>query len=235
MSIMKNVYPAKSSFDKLYLIKEEMYNKVLPKLSEIEKHELFDLQERYKPFEDSGELNSEENDQTFSKPEISKDQIDPIRNEASEEKSYISKPSKPYFDGTTNQYLATNTEKPLRKEKKFACDRCINKKFTTKQSLKRHYKTFHTPKQFIKQNEEPAEISLPSVISPTIPSNIEFKNSEEPMQLKPNLKRKFSDDDDTLNEEPVQKSVRFTQGTKRKLPEKDIDNLPRKKFHWTSF
>ena len=73
MSIMKNVYTAKSSFDKLYLIKEEMYNKVLPKLSEIEKHELFDLQERYKPFEDSGELNSEENDQTFSKPEISKD------------------------------------------------------------------------------------------------------------------------------------------------------------------
>ena len=53
MSIMKNVYTAKSSFDKLYLIKEEMYNKVLPKLSEIEKHELFDLQERYKPFEDS--------------------------------------------------------------------------------------------------------------------------------------------------------------------------------------
>ena len=55
------------------------------------------------------------------------------------------------------------------------------------------------------------------------------------MQLKSNLKRKFSDDYDTSNEEPVQKSVRFTQGTKRKLPGKDIDNLPRKKFHWTSF
>ena len=103
--------------------------------------------------------------------------------------------------------MATNTKKPLRKEKKFACERCINKKFTTKQSLKRHYKTFYTPKQFIKQ--------------------IEFKNSEEPMQLKSNLKRKFSDDYDTSNEEPVQKSVRFTQGTKRKLPGKDIDNLPK--------
>ena len=55
------------------------------------------------------------------------------------------------------------------------------------------------------------------------------------MQVKSNLKRRFSDDDDTLNEEPVKKSVRFTQGTKRKLPERDSDNLPRKKFHWTSF
>ena len=55
------------------------------------------------------------------------------------------------------------------------------------------------------------------------------------MQVKSNLKRRFSDDDDTLNEEPVQKSVRFTQGTKQKLPERDSDNLPRKKFRWILF
>ena len=229
------MYPAKSSFNKLHLIGEEMLNRVLPKLSEVEKQELYDLQDRYKPYQDSKDVIPEENDETFPSTNISKEQIDPFKYQASEEKLDVTKPLMPSLNTTTNQVLATPTEKTKQKEKKYACERCINKKFTTKQSLKRHYKTFHTPKQFIKQNEDTAEISTPTIISPTIRSNIKVFDGEEPMQLKSNLKRRFSDDDDTLNEEPVQKSVRFTQGTKRKPPERDSDNLPRKKFHWTSF
>ena len=78
----------------------------------------------------------------------------------------------PSLNTTTNPVLATPTEKTKQKEKKYACERCINKKFTTKQSIKRYYKTFLTPKQFLKQTEETAEISTPTITSPTKRSNI---------------------------------------------------------------
>ena len=76
---MKNIYPAKSSFHKLYLIEEEMYNRVLPKLNEVEKQELGDLQEAYKPYEDSEEVTPKENDSALSKPETIVEQMEPER------------------------------------------------------------------------------------------------------------------------------------------------------------
>jgi hypothetical protein len=116
--------------------------------------------------------------------------------------------------------------------------------FTTKPSLKRHNKTFHTAKQFIKQNEEPPEITDPTLDSPTKKSAVKRRfsdrydsPSEEPIQKKVrfDLKRKFPDDYDSPSEEPDQKSLKFSQGIKRKGPERATDYLPRKKFHWASF
>ena len=80
------MYQAKSSFNKLHLIGEEMLNRVLPKLSEVEKQELYDLQDRYKPYQDSKDVIPEENDQNFPSTNISKEQIDPFKYQASEEK-----------------------------------------------------------------------------------------------------------------------------------------------------
>ena len=49
---MKRSHPPKTTYNKLYLIEEEMYNRILPKLSEVEKQEINDLNENNKPCED---------------------------------------------------------------------------------------------------------------------------------------------------------------------------------------
>ena len=231
---MKNIYPAKSSFHKLYLIEEEMYNRVLPKLNEVEKQELGDLQETYKPYEDSEEVTPKQNDSALSKPETIVEQMEPEKNKDELTSSL----------NASNQLQALTTKKTKRKEKKYACEICINKMFTTTRSLKRHNETFHTAKQFIKQNEVPPEITDPTHDSPTKKSAVKRRfsdrydsPSEEPIQKKVrfDLKRKFPDDYDSPSEEPDQKSLKFSQGIKRKGPERATDYLPRKKFHWASF
>ena len=49
---MKRSHPPKTTYNKLYLIEEEMYNRILPKLSEVEKQEFNDLNENNKPCQD---------------------------------------------------------------------------------------------------------------------------------------------------------------------------------------
>ena len=56
---MKKMAENKSSFNKLYLIESEMFNRILPHLNEVDKQELNDLNERNQLFEDS------QNDETF--------------------------------------------------------------------------------------------------------------------------------------------------------------------------
>ena len=231
---MKPVYPSKSSFDKLYLIEEEMYNRIFPKLNEVEKQELKDLNEINKPYQDFEEVILDENSQTLSKPQTTEETIEPENN-----KDQLTTSS-----NNTIHLPATTTKKSIRKEKKFACDICINKMFTTKHSLKRHHKTFHMPKQFIKQSEEPEEVISSDLNSPAKKpilkrrfSSNDNSPSEEPIQkqVKFDLKRKFSDDYNSVGEEPVQKSMKFSQGVKRKSPNNTNDYSPKKRFHWTSF
>ena len=228
---MKPIHPSKTSYDTLYLIEKEMYDRILPKLNEVDKQELNDLQESYKPYQNSEDSVLEENDQPLSKPqtankifgsEINKEEMSPSSN-------------------TVNQLSSIPSGKSIKKEKKYACEICVNKMFTTKQSLKRHSKNFHMPKQFIKQNEEPKESDEANHTSPAKKSILKRKfspeentASEEPVQkqVKFDLKRKFSDDDDeSVREEPVQKSQKLSQGMKRKAP----DTLPNKRFRWSSF
>ena len=66
----------------------------------------------------------------------------------------------------------------------------MKKRFTTKSSLKRHNKTFHTPKQFIKQDIDFKEMANSAV-------DLSVKKSI--------LKRGFSNDGGYLDEEPNQK------------------------------
>ena len=50
----------KSSFDKLYLIQPEIYDRVLPYLNEVEKQEVNDVNKKNRPFEEN-----DKNDETF--------------------------------------------------------------------------------------------------------------------------------------------------------------------------
>ena len=53
----------KSSFDKLYLIQPEIYDRVLPYLNEIEKQELNDLNKKNRTFEENDETFEEKNEE----------------------------------------------------------------------------------------------------------------------------------------------------------------------------
>ena len=127
---MKNIVENKSSYHKLYLIDSEMFNRVLPHLNEVDKQELNDLNEKNRSFEDN------QNDEAFEQKNKDTEQINDALDPAPKgEEPNIDKPP-----------ILVDENMPGKKMKKFACEICVDKKFTTKQSLKRHHKTFHEKK-----------------------------------------------------------------------------------------
>ena len=231
---MKKMAENKSSFNKLYLIESEMFNRILPHLNEVDKQELNDLNERNRLFEDS------QNDETSEQKNEESEQInissDPTLNDGEQN---IAKPP-----------MSVVEKMPGKKIKKFACEICVDKKFTTKQSLKRHHKTFHEKKHFIKETETYPEVRYPNTSLPAT----ERKASliEEPESK--NLKRKFEDNpEDFERDQPALKLPKYTgpiekyreypeieeieeqRGIKRKGPKRATDSMPRKRFHWESF
>ena len=222
---MKNTAGTKSSFHKLYLIDAEMYDRILPNLNEVDKQELNDLNENNRQFEDQSD-------------DVPEHEVQEVNQEVNQED-----------DQANNQNAATsssqnNTDKPAemvakvyspQRMKKFACEICANKRFTTKQSLKRHNKTFHQEKQPLKEEE-----IYPDVKYPEIEKKASF---EQDAQLK-NLKRKFQEESEE-EDEPAPKLKRYTslpdievqqqKGIKRKGPKRATDYMPRKKFHWESY
>ena len=124
---MKNIVENKSSYNKLYLIDSEMFNRVLPHLNEVDKQELNHLNEKNRSFEDN------QNDEAFEQKNKDTEQINDALDPAPKgEEPNIDKPP-----------ILLDENMPGKKMKKFACEICVDKKFTTKQSLKRHHKTFH--------------------------------------------------------------------------------------------
>ena len=108
-----------------------MYNRILPKLNEVDKQELNDLNENNRPYDD---INDEVVEKTTE------------QNQQESNNSYATPPD----INITNDKFKQNARAPQLKTKKFACEICVNKKFTTKQSLKRHHKTFHEKKTVFK-------------------------------------------------------------------------------------
>ena len=109
--------------------------------------------------------------------------------------------------------------------KKFACEICVDKKFTTKQSLKRHNKTFHDKKHSIKETEVHPEVRYPNTSLPATERKASFIQEPESK----NLKRKFEyNPDDFERDEPVLKLPKHTEfpdieeqrGVKRKGPKR---------------
>ena len=199
----------KSSFNKLYLIQPEIYDRVIPYLNEVEKQEQKDLQEKNCPFE--------ENDQTFEEKneEQKNDNAEEVNDDAEEVDDDVIMDPLPENEEVNIGSPATPVEEPKidkpkisvkmvkkpngdwsikktreKKVKNFSCEICVNKKFTTKRSLERHDNTFHVEKHSIKGAQVIPEVRYPNTTSPeTVKAKPETVEAEG--RKSRNLKRKF--------------------------------------------
>ena len=174
----------KSAFDKLYLIQPEMYNRIVPRLNEVEKQELNDINEKNAPSEEN------RNDETF---EQKNDDVEEMNNNVEQVKNapdLTPKVEEPIIDNPTISVVEKTPEKTSEKGvKKFPCEICVDKKFTTIQSLKRHTKTFHRKKHSIKETQVNPEVN-PEVVKRR--KKVKFYPEVNPeVNQKKTLKRKF--------------------------------------------
>ena len=128
--------------------------------------------------------------------------------------------------------ISVDEKTPGKKVKKFACEICVDKKFTTKQSLKIFHKTFHDRKHSIKETEVHPEVRYPNTSLPATERKASFIQEPESK----NLKRKFQHNPDNFHlirdnlvfsrDEPVIKLPKHTEftnieeqrGVNRKVP-----------------
>jgi hypothetical protein len=144
----------KSAFDKLYLIQPEMYNRIVPRLNEVEKQELNDINEKNAPSEEN------RNDETFEQKNDDVEEMDNNVEQVKNAPDLTPKVEEPIIDNPTIPVVEKTPEKTFEKGvKKFPCEICVDKKFTTIQSLKRHTKTFHRKKHSIKETQVNPEVN----------------------------------------------------------------------------
>ena len=196
---MKSTAENKSSYDKLYLIHSDMYNRILPLLNEVDKQEINDINEKNRPFEENDETFGEKNEEQKNDDaeEINDDVI--MHPHPKNEEANIDNPTIPVEEPKIDKPKISvkmvknangdwSIEKtPRKKMKKFACEICVNKKFTTKRSLKRHSETFHGEKHSIKETQVTPEVIRPYTSSSETGGKASF--IDEPKSK--NLKRKF--------------------------------------------
>ena len=211
----------KGSFSKLYLIEMDKYQKCLSVLSRLERDETQSLNEKHST---SDELDTNQSDVYVN--DQNDDNIPDTT--LSEGKQNQSKE----FSTATPIMSSKSADSKQMKPKKFACNVCINKKFTTKHSLKRHHKTFHEVheenKQGLKKEERPTSNAAELEIypSPDVNDSLEAKNSFP-------RKRKLDLDSEDFGEEATpEKVVRFSRGTKRGAS--GLEGK-KKKFRWENF
>ena len=175
---MKTSY-SKSSFHKLYLIEKEMYDRILPYLNEVDKQEINDLNMEHRPeLDESDQVVEDEVEDELTQSEIAETKD----NEGETDRDIISQrqvnrdiPREVTIPEINEENLTLTKEKTnFKRPKKYACEVCVNKMFTTKSSLKRHHKTFHVLRQPInkannhnsiiqnkRQREEDDDITYP--------------------------------------------------------------------------
>ena len=197
----------KSAFDKLYLIQPEMYNRIVPRLNEVEKQELNDINEKNAPSEEN------RNDETFEQKNDDVEEMDNNVEQVKNAPDLTPKVEEPIIDNPTIPVVEKTPEKTFEKGvKKFPCEICVDKKFTTIQSLKRHTKTFHRKKHSIKETQVNPEV------------NSEVVKRRKKVKFYPEVNPE-------VNPEVVKP---FITGGKAPYIESDIDfrrryNLPKKK------
>ena len=249
---MKNHY-SKSSFHKLYLIEKEMYDRILPYINEVDKQEINDLNEEHRPeYEDADttivekteskeELNVSDNDDQSEdlneiRTEISHEVPREAARESLREASQLTTTSQEYLHPSIAEEKFTS-RKGI-KHKKYACNICVNKSFTTRSSLNRHRKTFH----IVQPLNKAVEIEIK-------PKDLTSNEGTEPKhtvsKLSTSVKRQREDDE--FSNYSDEKSARYgdldyelentpaKRGLKRKGPKRATDLEPRKKFRWESF
>ena len=199
-------YP-KNTFHKLYLIEKEMYDRILPQLNAVDKEEIVDLNAEHAPEYTANE-----------EPALNED------DDATEENSSVASPTEANpvtIESNQIPVEAVPKESKKIKIKKFACDVCTDKRFTTKYSLNRHKNNFHSLKQTVSKPED--------------------QEGPPPVPIQ-KFKRKREEEEEAAADYPVKKA-RLTgrpgqnpmpiRAVKRKAVGKDL--RPSKKFRWENF
>ena len=165
---MRKTAADKSSYDKLYCIQEEVYNRIMPKLNDVEKEELKDLNEKNDNFQEDEEAPEEKNDDSEEMNDDGEginDDAEGINDDAEEinddVEEIMDRPPENKEEPKTDKVRLVKKsngkwsikKKPLKKVKNFPCKICANKSYTTKRSLQRHNNSFHVKKHSIKETE----------------------------------------------------------------------------------
>jgi hypothetical protein len=214
----------KGSFSKLYLIEMDKYQKCLSVLSRLERDETQSLNEKHST---SDELDTNQSD-VYANDQNDDNIPDTTLSEGKQNQSKE-------FSTVTPIMSSKSADSKQMKPKKFACNVCINKKFTTKHSLKRHHKTFHEvheeSKQGLKKDETPTSNASEPEINPS-PEKAYVSDSLEAKNSFPRKRKLDLDSEDFGEEATPEKVVKFSRGTKRGASGLESK---KKKFRWENF
>lgn len=254
----------KSQYEKLYLIQPEIYNRVVPKLNEVEKQELKDLNEKNSNsnFQEDEETleekngnnegvnvtegNFQEDEETLEEKNDNNEGInvteDVIMDQPPENKEEP-KTDKPKISvklvkNSNGKWSVKKT--PLKKVKNFSCKICVNKSYTTRRSLERHNNSFHVKKHSIKGAEVIPEVIYPKTASPETVKSEERKTLKRKHQYHPGEFRLEKDNQEFSKDEP---EVKRLKGVDSKVPKREKvkrkyqndTNDVNKKFIWESY
>ena len=254
----------KSQYEKLYLIQPEIYNRVVPKLNEVEKQELKDLNEKNSNsnFQEDEETleekngnnegvnvtegNFQEDEETLEEKNDNNEGInvteDVIMDQPPEniEEPKTDKPKVPVklVKNSNGKWSVKKT--PLKKVKNFSCKICVNKSYTTRRSLERHNNSFHVKKHSIKGAEVIPEVIYPKTASPETVKSEERKILKRKHQYHPGEFRLEKDNQEFSKDEP---EVKRLKGVDSKVPKREKvkrkyqndTNDVNKKFIWESY
>ena len=195
----------KSSYDKLFLVQPEIYHKIVPKLNEIEKQELNDLNEKNRHFEEDDETLKEKNGEQINDNaeglNDSAEEINDYAEEVIDDDEKVNDNVEEIDDNVIMDPPPENREEPeisvkmvkksngkwsikktpLKKVKNFSCKLCVNKTYTTKRSLQRHNNSFHVKKHSIKESQVIPEVIYPET---TIPETVKSEERKSKKKLK---------------------------------------------------
>ena len=247
----------KSQYERLYLIQPEIYNRVVPKLNEVEKQELKDLNEKNSNFQEDEETLEEKNDNgegindgtegINDDAEKINDDVEEITDDVimdhppeNKEEPKTDKPkiSVKMVKDSNGKWSVKKT--PLKKVKNFSCKICFNKSYTTRRSLERHNNSFHVEKHSIKEAEIIPEVIYPKTASPETVKSEERKNLKRKHQYHPGEFHLEKDNQQFSRDEPVVKrlkgaDIKVPKREKVKRKYQDDTNDINKKFIWESY
>ena len=249
----------KSSFDKLYCIQPEVYNRIMPKLNDIEKQELKELNEKNSDFQEDEEKNDEKKNDEAEEvndngegindngeginddDEEMNDDVEEINDDAeNKEEPKTDEPKIPIKTLKNSNGKWSIKKTPLKKVKNFPCKICTNKSYTTKRSLQRHNNSFHVKKHSIKEAEIIPEVIYPKTTSPDTVKSEERKSLKRKHQYYPGEFHLEKDNQQFSRDEPV---VKRPKGVVSEVPKRekvkrkyqDNTNDSKKKFIWESY
>ena len=240
----------KSQYKRLYLIQPEIYSRVLPKLNEVEKQELKDLNEKNSNFQEDEETLEEKNDDGEGVNEGTEgvnDNVEEVTDDVimdhppeNKEEPKTDKPkiSVKMVKDSNGKWSVKKT--PLKKVKNFSCKICVNKSYTTRRSLERHNNSFHVEKHSIKEAEIIPEVIYPKTASPETVKSEDRKNLKRKHQYHPGEFHLEKDNQQFSRDEPVVKrlkgvDIKVPKREKVKRKYQDDTNDFNKKFIWESY